>query len=307
MSLPTNFFIGRGGVKQHYRAPTTLSLSQANSIQALVPGDIIDIAYTGSSQTFNSRNAKSIEIRLIGANGRDGDNSNRAGGGGTVQGDYLVPYNTSYFVYVGGYGSYGTAGNRRSGGFNGGGSIHDSGNPGWYVAGAGGATDFRTIGGGSWEDITSLNSRILVAGGGGAGSRNGGSGSGGVGAYPTGGDGMDGGGGAGGGYGGTQTAGGAGGGNCSNNCGSAYSWAGTFGEGGHIPPYGQSTNLNHLGGAGGGGWYGGGTGANHMGTGGGGSSYYDTGVITNFTHSDGLQYQGHANGSARIVILDAKP
>ena len=55
-------------------------------------------------------------------------------------------------------------GNNAPGGWNGGGNASSSPSAG----GGGGASDIRTIGG-SWDDPASLNSRLMVAGGGGAG------------------------------------------------------------------------------------------------------------------------------------------
>lgn len=102
---------------------------------------------------------------------------------------------------------------------------------------SGGATDIRLIGGGVWNDVASLRSRIMVAGGAGspgAAANIGGHGGGIIGKDMTGGVGA-------GGYGATQTSGGVNG--------------GVFGQGGT----GNSGNGGHGGSGGGGYWGGGGT------------------------------------------------
>lgn len=270
----------------------TLTPAQAAALDSYGIGDTITFTNTNDVQTFSKKNASFATVTCVGASGNDGNAGARGGGGGTVSGRVDFTQAT-YYVYVGGRGTTGvcnTVGG--TGGYNGGGSILDTGNSGWIVAGAGGASDIRLVGG-AWNNATSLNSRILVGGGGGAGSRNGGSSVGGVGAYPTGGNGttQDGSGG----FGGTQSAGGAGGTSCTNNCGEAFSWPGTFGAGGNI-----FCGCNHLGGPGGGGWYGGGTGANHMGGGGGGSSYYNANYVTNFSHTSGTV---GSNNTGQVVIV----
>lgn len=143
------------------------------------------------------------------------------------------------------------------------------------------ASDIRTNNAGI-TDNTSLNSRILVAGGGGSGTsgkfnHNGGAGgglTGGVGTAASS-DGT--------GKGGTQTAGGAGGRNANS---------GSFGLGG----------AGNVGGAGGSGWYGGGAGSSttfYVGGGGGGSSYTDPSCF-NVIHT-----QGYNDGTGYITITYA--
>lgn len=189
-------------------------------------------------------------------------------------------------IYVGGRGHGGTAGctscANPAPGWNGGGG-------GLYAickAGTGGgATDIRTG--------TALNTRILVAGGGG-GAGNGisycGGGEGGAGGGLTGGNGnliacladqvQNG-------KGGSQTSGGAGGciyGNCAS--------AGSLGTGGNAGNYG-----GNYGGAGGGGYYGGG-GSTGNGGAGGGSSYLAAGTLIN-------NVQGYASGDGSVSLTYA--
>lgn len=201
------------------------------------------------------------------------------------------------YLYSGGAGNTGGA----NGGFNGGG-LRDSYN------GGGGASDIRIT-------ANNLQSRVIVAGGGGSdGATNktgmyGGGTSGGTATQSYGS----------GGGGGTQTAGGAGG---NNNSGS-------FGIGGKGINY-----ANGYGGAGGGGWYGGGgaypdgSGDDDRGGGGGsgfvwtgsnapnsyrlGSQYYLSNASTvagntSFISPTGTAETGHAgNGYIRITVIEAK-
>lgn len=159
------------------------------------------------------------------------------------------------------------------------------------------ASDIRTNNAGI-TNTTSLNSRLVVAGGGGnAGhwGRNGYTYAGGVGG------GLEGGAGNSrsgqGGNGGTQTAGGAGGGGSSGSGGSA----GGLGLGG------KGGDNNGGGGAGGAGYYGGGGGGrlghdghSYSGGGGGGSSYTDSSKCTNVVHT-----QGFNDGTGYITISQA--
>lgn len=150
------------------------------------------------------------------------------------------------------------------------------------------ASDIRTNNAGI-TNTTSLNSRLIVAGGGGS-SGPGDGGVGGNGGGITGANGGNNGKGTAGG-GGSQTAGG------SAGSGTVYpssGQAGSFGLGG------QAT-----GGAGGAGWYGGGSGGSgsygdtDYGGGGGGSSYTNSSVCSNVVHT-----QGYRNGAGYITITE---
>ena len=148
-----------------------------------------------------------------------------------------------------------------TGGYNGGGA---TGKYGSYFGGSGGgATDFRLISG-NWQDPSSLDSRLMVAAGGGGfgrysssyrpGGYAGGLLGAGVAECNVNGDGG----------GGSQTAGGAG-----STCNSPNGVPGNFGSGGSSP-------SNIAAGGGGGGYYGGASGGDstfYHGSGGGGSSY----------------------------------
>lgn len=263
-----------------FRAATTFNLSSLPA--AFVPGDVINVGYTGAEQTFPRLNATVIDVALYGASSCAGGSEARGGGGGYVKGR-LTASQSNYYLHIGGFGNVNTAGNGVVGGYNGGGSFRDPGNPSWSIAAGSGASDLRTVSG-AWN--ANLNNRILVAGGGGSGNRNGGSNSGGPGGYPNGlrSNSSSNGGGGDNGYGGTQTAGG--------------NQFGSFGTAGN-----EQNGSNWLVGSGGGGWYGGGHGYSHMGQGAGGSSYYNSSVISNFTHADGAYNTSQAVGSGQITII----
>ena len=103
--------------------------------------------FTGSEQRFNVPSwATTIFISACGAQGGEGEGGGR---GGYVFAKITIPFKTSVlFVNVGGSanGTFNGAGNR-----------------------GGGATDIRTRSGGP-NGLSNLESRIVVAGGGGAGT-----------------------------------------------------------------------------------------------------------------------------------------
>lgn len=149
------------------------------------------------------------------------------------------------------------------------------------------ASDIRTNGNGI-TDTTSLQSRLVVAGGGGNTGNQAGSGGHGGGTTGAAGSDVDGKSGKG----GTQSAGGAGG---ANGYWGESGAAGGFGLGGK--------GGNGVGGCGGAGWYGGGGagasayGSTLGGNGGGGSSYTNSSRCTSVTHT-----QGYRNGNGYITI-----
>lgn len=153
------------------------------------------------------------------------------------------------------------------------------------------ASDIRTNNSGV-TDNTSLNSRLIVAGGGGNAAK---SANGGAGGSLIGGNGGSGNG-TGTATGGTQTAGGQ---HASASAFASNGSDGTFGLGGN------GGNGNAKGGAGGAGWYGGGGGSYHSygsdaaGGGGGGSSYTNSTYCSNVTHT-----QGYRNGAGYITITE---
>ena len=185
-------------------------------------------AYTGNVQSFKALYDGEYTLEVWGAQGGYRSNTIYGGKGGYSKGIVTLTQNTNLYIYVGASGN--------SGGWNGGGSRSLN------SYGGGGATDMRVVG-------TTLNHRIIVAGGGGSdgnADRPGGAGGGTSGVSRTESYGA-------GGNGGTQTEGGA---YAVGNCGSSLGFTasgGTFGQGGN-----GGTGCGGYGGAGGGGWYGGG-------------------------------------------------
>jgi hypothetical protein len=129
--------------------------------------------YTGNVQTFVVPIDGNYKIELWGAQGgtskynSDGTGSDVPGGtGGYTAGTIFLKVNQILYVYVGGKGQNGAPSIVATGGYNGGGTGGASYQGG---SGGGGATDIRLING-TWNNITSLRSRIIVAGGGGGAS-----------------------------------------------------------------------------------------------------------------------------------------
>ena len=227
--------------------------------------------YSGGVQYFDVPNVTEIDVVLYGAKAGDGWNTDVGtargfgGEGGVVTATLTVTPGEVLSIYVGGSGEDAGSGYAGNGGYNGGGNGAISPN-GWqyFGGGGGGATDIRRG--------TGIADRLIVSGGGGAGSGwctsgagNGGNGGGLVGEtgqvcsnHSAG-------------SGGTQSSGGSSG--------------GIFGIGGSASTYGGS--------GGGGGYYGGG--ASDGSGGGGGSSYLDSTAI-------GTMSTGGNTGDGYIII-----
>lgn len=279
----------RGGTLVTYDLTTTIP----SNIQT---GDILNCPYSGTYKIITLPKGQ-YKLECWGAQGGYRNDSTQGGKGGYSVGTIILTTATTMYLYSGGAGNTG----RANGGFNGGG-LRDSYN------GGGGASDIRIA-------ANNLQSRVIVAGGGGsdgAPSRTGMYGGGTSGGTATQSFGSGGGG-------GTQTAGGAGG---NNNSGS-------FGIGGKGINY-----ASGYGGAGGGGWYGGGgaypddSGDDDRGGGGGsgfvwtgsnapssyrlGSQYYLSNANTiagntSFIGPTGEAETGHSgNGYVRITVIEAK-
>lgn len=231
--------------------------SSIPSSSSLKTGDILNCPYSGTYKTITLPKGQ-YKLECWGAQGGYRSDSTYGGKGGYSVGTITLITTTTMYLYSGGAGNTGGI----NGGFNGGG-LRDGCN------GGGGASDIRIT-------ANDLQSRVIVAGGGGSdGATNktgmyGGGTSGGTATQNYGS----------GGSGGTQTAGGAGG---NNNSGS-------FGVGGKGIHY-----ASGYGGAGGGGWYGGG-GAYPDGSrdddrgGGGGSGFVWTGSNAPNGYRLGSQY-----------------
>ncbi|GAB5388916.1 MAG: hypothetical protein Alpg2KO_18840 [Alphaproteobacteria bacterium] len=227
-------------------------------------GTEFELGFTGAEQSITTP-AVDTEYRLTvyGAQGGLNLSGSPDGGlGGMAQGQITFSASTTFYVHVGGQGTQGGAadiGGTNPGGYNGGGDGTRGG------SGGGGATDVRTLSS-SAESSAGLNSRILVAGGGGGCGYNqcnyaGGAGGGlsGSGATAAGSRST---------VGGTQS-----------NQGGNYN--GAFGLGG------DHVQVNDEGG-GGGGWYGGASGHNNNTPGGGGSGNTD-GMDSNTSMQTGVQ------------------
>ena len=121
-------------------------------------------ASTGSEQTFVVPDGVStVSVVAIGAPGSLGDFGDTAGRGARVSGDLTgLVAGQKLYVNVGGAA---TGDRDEIGGFNGGGSS------GFYGGGGGGASDVRTVSR-SGDPLESLESRRIVAGGGGGSGTN---------------------------------------------------------------------------------------------------------------------------------------
>ncbi|MDD6223778.1 MAG: glycine rich domain-containing protein, partial [bacterium] len=139
--------------------------------------NIYEFSYTGDYQIFTVPKTGVYKIELWGAaggknmvNGAYTGSYVFAGGlGAYTSGEILLNEGTKLYVYVGGIGQNALNAKDTPGGYNGGGNgTHDHGDN-ESSAGGGGATDIRLTAG-VWNDLDSLKSRIMVAGGGGGAS-----------------------------------------------------------------------------------------------------------------------------------------
>lgn len=129
-------------------------------------GQTYTYGYTGGVQAITLP-AGTYQLEAFGAAGGGNTASgtsrgSRGGKGGYTSGTVTLKETTTLYIYVGEKGTTNTG--TAAGGWNGG------GNAVWAsttkIGAGGGATDFR-ITAGNWNDLNSLKSRILVAGGGG--------------------------------------------------------------------------------------------------------------------------------------------
>ena len=148
-----------------------------------------DFNFIGTGETFIAPYTGNYKIELWGAQGgsslldggirdisnlssiclADGTGKCAGGYGSYTSGDIYLNKNEKLYIYVGGKGTTGIEKQLAPGGYNGGGSgTHDNSDNEANGAG-GGATDVRLVSG-LWNDAASLNSRIMVAAGGGGAS-----------------------------------------------------------------------------------------------------------------------------------------
>jgi hypothetical protein len=259
---------------------------------SVAPPVVTPYNFTGTPQTYVVPGGVCrLRIEAIGASGGPQGTAGTPGSGARAIATFAVTPGETLLVHVGGWGGQALGSTPGAGGWNGGGTgggafSGPGGRPGKAGSGGGGATDIR-------QDGSSLEHRIIIAGGG-SGAAGGGIGGqvgtgGGDGGDLTGHDGFAALGSvnpATGGKGGTQTAGGAPGTNAPDL--SITATTGSLGIGGN----GASGGISG-GGGGGGGLYGGGGGGSTTspfggGHGGGGSGYgppkttFQTGVSGNY-------------------------
>ena len=225
--------------------------------------DMLTAVNATSDTSFTiPNNVSSLHIECVGGSGYGGGN------GGSVECDMEVTSGDTYYLKVG--------------------QALSSNAPAYN------ASDIRTDNTGLL-DTTSLQSRIIVAGGGGSNGQSQANGAGGAGGSLVGASGGTPGYGAGG-TGGTQTSGGYCTGSKNGNGAS-----GTFGLGGAGTGGGGAGGAGWYGGAGGG--YGGHNSVWYAGGGGGGSSYTDANLCTNVVHTQGVN---SGNGYIKLGVNSVK-
>ena len=130
-----------------------------------------DFNYTGDYQIFKIPVAGRYKLEVWGAQGGNYNSTYVGGKGGYSVGILDINKASNLYIYVGGAGKKGPKGTGNiPGGYNGGGS--SSLRTDYEYTSGGGATDIRLIPG-NFDNLRSLLSRFIVAGGGGSGSFNG--------------------------------------------------------------------------------------------------------------------------------------
>ena len=145
---------------------------------------VTNFDYTGGEQTYAVPASGYYKIEAWGAQGgssildggtkdvsgkttcvQDGTGKCAGGNGAYTQGTIYLNKNETLHLYVGGKGATGVENGTAQGGYNGGGTGDNDHNDDEANGAGGGATDIRLVGG-TWNNDTSLNSRIMVAAGG---------------------------------------------------------------------------------------------------------------------------------------------
>lgn len=129
--------------------------------------DTKPFSYTGDYKEFIAPYSGIYKMETWGARGggsrMNGSYRGVYGKGGYAKGEIALKKGEKLYVYVGGQGADAVVGRDSSGGYNGGGLGTWDRADNESSGGGGGATDIRLISG-EWNNITSLRSRIMVAG-----------------------------------------------------------------------------------------------------------------------------------------------
>lgn len=162
-SLPSGYVCGAHSVSVAVNNATGQMIKRIPSAGSGSSGNTTTFNYTGTVQTFVAPVEGDYILEAWGASGGDsaGNTGSMSGLGGYTKGTTHLKAGQTLYVYVGETGK----GNIKSYAFNGGGP-QSSLSHSEYGGRGGGATDFRLVNG-SWDNTSGLQSRILVAGGGG--------------------------------------------------------------------------------------------------------------------------------------------
>ena len=138
-----------------------------------VPTKVYNFDYTGTEQVFTAPADGTYKLETWGAQGgsslANGEFGNYGGYGGYSVATFHLNKNQVIYAYVGGAGVNAILEKDSLGGYNGGGLGTWDKSDDETAGGGGGATDFRFVNG-DFDNINSLNSRIIIAGGGGGAS-----------------------------------------------------------------------------------------------------------------------------------------
>src|SRR5574344_1870127 len=140
------------------------------SCNKVLASNVYNYDYTGSYQTFNVPTDGYYKLETWGAQGgksvQFSETKGDAGTGGYSSGLIKLTAGTKLYIYVGQQGATGNLSNSlTASSFNGGGAGIGSTDRDDGGGAGGGATDIRLVNG-SWDNSSSLNSRIMVSGGG---------------------------------------------------------------------------------------------------------------------------------------------
>ncbi len=135
-----------------------MTSTSVNNCKAYFDLGTSEYNYTGDYQTFTALESGTYKFETWGASGSGTYECNSKGAYNA--GEIYLEKGETFYIYIGEYGD------KIISAYNGGGAAYTS------VAGSGGgATDIRLISG-DWDTAAGLNSRIMVSGAGGGGSKN---------------------------------------------------------------------------------------------------------------------------------------